>query len=235
MQLLPVLDLWGGVVVHARGGQRDSYLPLNSPFAPNSSPLQVVAGLLQWCRFQQLYIADLNAIMGDGNNHFMIAAIARSYPDLELWVDGGTARHEAVAQLFALGVARPVVGTETLPDLESWQALQSSWPEQLALSMDHRRGAFLGPAGLDRQPELWPGTVIAMSLDQIGSQQGPDWSLLERLGQRSLRKRISLLAAGGVRCLEDLKQLAAWGVEGVLLASALHDGSLNPAELQQML
>ncbi|ADJ27326.1 HisA/HisF-related TIM barrel protein [Nitrosococcus watsonii] len=235
MQLLPVLDLWGGVVVHARGGQRDDYLPLASPLAPNSSPLQVVAGLLQWCRFQQLYIADLNAIMGDGNNHFMIAAIAQSYPDLELWVDGGTACHEAVAQLFALGVARPVVGTETLPDLEAWQALQSAWPERLALSLDHRRGAFLGPAGLDRQPELWPGTVIAMSLDQVGSQQGPDWPLLERLRQRSLRKGMSLLAAGGVRCLEDLKQLAAWGVEGVLLASALHDGSLSPAELRQML
>ena len=101
--------------------------------------------------------------------------------------------------------------------------------------MDHRRGAFLGPAGLDRQPEFWPGTVIAMSLDQVGSQQGPDWPLLERLRKRSLRKRISLLAAGGVRCLGDLKQLAAWGVEGVLLASALHDGSLSPAEFQQML
>lgn len=235
MQLLPVLDLLGGVVVHARGGQRDSYLPLDSPLAPNPSPLQVVAGLLQWCHFQQLYIADLDAIMGDGDNHFMIAAIAQNYPDLELWVDGGTACHETVAQLFALGVERPVVGTETLPDLESWQMLQNSWPERLVLSLDHRRGAFIGPAGLDRQPELWPGTVIVMSLDQVGSQQGPDWPLLERLRQSSLRKGTSLLVAGGVRCLEDLKQLAAWGAKGVLLASALHDGGLNPEELQQIL
>lgn len=235
MQLFPVLDLWDGIVVHARGGRRDEYLPLVSSLAPDPSPLRVVAGLLQWHRFPQLYIADLNAIRGYGDNSAVIAAIAQNYPDLELWIDAGAASHAAIARLFALGVARPVIGTETLPDLAAWQVLRTlPGAERLVLSLDYRRGDFLGPVGLDQQPELWSETVIAMSLAQIGSREGPDWGLLERLRQKRPQTGV-FLAAGGVRGLEDLRRLAAWGVKGVLLASALHEGGLKPVELHQIL
>ncbi|ADE16892.1 histidine biosynthesis protein [Nitrosococcus halophilus Nc 4] len=231
MKLLPVLDLLGGVVVHASGGQRDSYRPLVSPLAPDSSPLGVVAGLLQLYPFPHLYIADLDAIMGQGDNSAAIGSIAENYPGLALWVDAGMVSPSAIVQWLALGVARPVVGTETLPTLESWQVLQTSpWAERLVLSLDHRRGEFLGPVGLDQQPELWPETVIAMSLDQVGRGEGPDWALLERLKQER-PQRGELLAAGGVRGLEDLRRLAAGGVQGVLLASALYEGSLKAADI----
>jgi phosphoribosylformimino-5-aminoimidazole carboxamide ribotide isomerase len=172
--------------------------------------------------------------MGCGDNRLAIAAIAQDYPDLELWVDAGTASHKAIIQLLALGVARPVIGTETLPDLESWRMLQTSpWAECLALSLDYRSGRFLGPLGLDQRSELWPRAVIAMSLDQVGSREGPDWILLERLRQKRPQTG-ELLAAGGVRCLEDLKQLAAWGANGALLASALHDGNLSARGLKYL-
>lgn len=235
MKLLPVLDLLGGVVVHARGGRRESYQPLVSPFALNSSPLQVVAGLLQWHPFPRLYLADLDAIMGRGNNSAVIATIAQSYPTLELWVDAGAMSCEAIIQLFALGVERPVVGTEILPNLKSWQRLQTlPGAERLVLSLDHRHGEGLGPVELNQQSEWWPETVIAMSLDQIGSQRGPDWLLLEQLREKRPRGG-EMLAAGGICGLEDLKQLTAWGVSGALLASALHDGCLNAVELEQLL
>lgn len=234
MKLLPVLDLLGGMVVHANGGQREDYLPLVSPLSSDSSPSEIVAGLLQWHRFSHLYLADLDAIMKRGDNSSVIAAIAQSYPDLELWVDAGAVSYKAIIQLLALGVVRPVVGTESLPDLETWQMLRSSpWTDCLVLSLDHRNGDFLGPAGLNEQPELWPETVIAMSLDYIGSRGGPDWVLLEWLRQKRPQKG-ELLAAGGVSCLEDLKQLAAWGADGVLLASALHNGNLSAAGLREI-
>jgi phosphoribosylformimino-5-aminoimidazole carboxamide ribotide isomerase len=235
MKLLPVLDLLDGMVVHAKGGRRDGYLPLVSLLSFHSSPLGIVAGLLRLHPFQHLYIADLDAIMRQGDNRQAIAAITRDYPDLELWVDAGAASHEAIIQLLVLGVARPVVGTETLPDLETWQVLQASpWAERLVLSLDYRNGRFLGPLGLDQQPALWSRTIIVMSLDQVGSRGGPDWILLEQL-RRKRPLGGELLAAGGVHCVEDLKQLAAWGADGVLLASALHDGILSAVGVEEIL
>jgi phosphoribosylformimino-5-aminoimidazole carboxamide ribotide isomerase len=234
MMILPVLDICGGVVVHARGGRRECYLPLVSPSCADPSPLSTVASLLRLYPFQHLYVADLDAIKGTGDNGLMIGAIALNYPDLELWVDAGAASCDEVEYLFTLGVARPVVGTETLPDMAAWQRLQAApWAERLVLSLDYQEGSFLGPAGLGRQPDPWPAAVIAMSLDRVGSKKGPDWPLLTRLKQERPSGG-KLLAAGGIRGMEDLRQLAGWGASGVLLASALYSGSLGMVELQQL-
>ena len=46
MEVIPVLDLKGGVVVHARMGQRDQYRPIETPLAPTSKPADVARGLL---------------------------------------------------------------------------------------------------------------------------------------------------------------------------------------------
>ncbi len=236
MILLPVLDLMDGKVMHAYGGCRDDYLPLTGFSSFDPSPLPIIEKLLELYPFQQLYIADLNAIKNYGNNHSVIAMIAQRYPALQLWVDAGAATPKTVECLLERGVTRPVIGTETLPDLDSWQALQNSpWAGRLVLSLDYRAGKFLGPLGLEREPELWPTTIIVMSLEQIGGKRGPHWPLLTQVKQKSLSLQREMFAAGGVRGLEDLKQLAAEGIKGVLLASALYDGSLGTPELQQIL
>ncbi|BAW81126.1 histidine biosynthesis protein [Candidatus Nitrosoglobus terrae] len=233
MKLLPVLDLMNNLVVHAKGGRREHYLPLISPFSAHSSPLEVIAGLLEWYPFSHLYLADLDGIMGRGHHRSVIAAIVQNYPKLKLWVDGGAVSCEAILQLFALGVAYPVVGTESLPDIDTWQKLRRlPMADQLVLSLDYRDGHFLGSAELSAQPELWPETVIVMSLGQIGTQKGPDWALLNEIKQKRLQQG-GLFAAGGVVCLKDLQQLVRWGADGVLLASALYNGNLSAEDLIQ--
>ena len=47
MQVIPVIDLSRGRVVHARRGQRELYQPLRSPLCVGSEPLAVVEGLLR--------------------------------------------------------------------------------------------------------------------------------------------------------------------------------------------
>jgi phosphoribosylformimino-5-aminoimidazole carboxamide ribotide isomerase len=47
--------------------------------------------------------------------------------------------------------------------------------------------------------------------------------------QRAGGKKV--IAAGGVRDARDLETLEAMGVHAALIASALHDGALDPAEL----
>jgi phosphoribosylformimino-5-aminoimidazole carboxamide ribotide isomerase len=71
-----------------------------------------------------------------------------------------------------------------------------------------------------------------MTLARVGSGAGPD---LERLA--ALRKAggdRAIYAAGGVRDAADLAALDRAGIAGALVATALHDGRIGRAELDQL-
>ncbi|MGE3290704.1 MAG: nickel transporter, partial [Geminicoccaceae bacterium] len=89
-ELIPVVDLMGGVVVHARAGDRDRYRPLaQSLVAASAEPVAVVEGLLGLHPFPALYIADLDAIRKQGDNTSTILALRHRFPELRMWVDAG--------------------------------------------------------------------------------------------------------------------------------------------------
>ena len=70
-----------------------------------------------------------------------------------------------------------------------------------------------------------------MTLPQVGSDAGPD---RQRLMETLAVVRGQVYAAGGVRNIEDLRQLDAMGIAGALVASALHAGRLTRAEIETL-
>ena len=91
MEIIPVIDLMHGQVVHARMGQRQHYQPIQSLLCSSSTPIDIVNALLELYPFERLYIADLNAIQGK-NNHFQtIQALIDELPLIEIWLDRGIA------------------------------------------------------------------------------------------------------------------------------------------------
>ncbi|HEY8428207.1 MAG TPA: HisA/HisF-related TIM barrel protein [Sandaracinaceae bacterium] len=223
MQLIPVIDLLRGEVVHARGGNRDAYRPLASPLGGGSDPPAVVRALLALHPFRALYVADLDAIERRGDNRAIVRALRREFPRLELWVDAGCADADDVLAARIDDYVRPVLGSETLASIDALREAARAAPG-LVLSLDFKGDALLGPAALLADPGLWPERVIAMTLARVGSDAGPDLERLQRL--RALAPRCRLYAAGGVRGPADLDALASLGAAGVLLATALHAGRL---------
>ncbi|CAH9014529.1 HisA/HisF-related TIM barrel protein [Candidatus Nitrosacidococcus sp. I8] len=231
MKLVPVLDLMGGKVVYATGKERKHYLPLISSFTKHSDPIEIVTNLLAWYPFSYLYLADLDSLMSQGNNYSVIAKIALNFPSLNLWVDSGTTNHIGIEQLFTLGITRPVIGTESITNLTTWEKLWNySWAKKIILSLDYKNNYFLDSACLVQQSQLWSETIIGMDLDSVGSQKGPNWRFLSQLKSKQA-KNGKLFAAGGISSLGDLKQLKTWGASGALIASILHYGHLNPRDL----
>jgi phosphoribosylformimino-5-aminoimidazole carboxamide ribotide isomerase len=212
LELIPVLDLMGGVVVHARRGQRAAYRPIDTPLCAGSNPLDIAAALLDLAPFRTLYVADLDAIRGTGGHGSVIAALGARFPGLDIWIDAGTAD---------VGWQR-VVGSETLGDMDAAKAALAG---VAILSLDHDANGVLGPAGLHATPALWPLRVIVMTLARVGAGDGPDFARLAEVQAKAGARRI--YAAGGVRGAEDLERLEAMGIAGVLLASALHDGRIS--------
>jgi phosphoribosylformimino-5-aminoimidazole carboxamide ribotide isomerase len=228
VQIIPVIDLKGGQVVHARRGERDAYQPIRSALCRGSRPLDVVAGLLTVAPFTTLYIADLDAIQNRGGNLAAIRDIRQAYPHLQLWVDNGLADPAACRAWLALNLGHLVLGSEVQRDTAFLDALADVYPS-LILSLDHKDGRFLGPPELRTAHRHWPHRVIAMTLSRVGSGAGPDLALLDEL--RILAPDRQIFAAGGVRGGEDLQQLAERGISGVLVATALHERRIGRSEI----
>ncbi len=220
MEIIPVIDLKGGAVVHAKRGQRDAYQPIVSSLSSSSAPEDVLAGLLRLHHFKTIYIGDLDAIEENGGHLPLIFALARSQPDTHFWVDNGGIHSIACENVHH------VLGSESM------QGDPLGAPDRAAiLSLDFRGDDFVGPAALLEDPALWPQRVIVMTLARVGSGAGPDLERLASIKDRAGTR--SVYAAGGVRNRADLETLRDAGMAGVLVASALHDGRLTPADLTE--
>ncbi|EIJ42517.1 hisA/hisF family protein [Beggiatoa alba B18LD] len=231
MQIIPVIDLLNGIVVHARAGERAQYRALQSPLADSADPVAVVHGLLHYYPFTHLYIADLNAIQGTGDNLASLRDLQQHFPQLHYWVDSGIQRFTDYQtwQTHALGTA--VVGSETQLDLKQYQTLlNSAGADNFILSLDFHHDRFLGHPKLWTQPTLWVNRLILMNLSKVGVSQGVDESRLSHL-QQSCPAQTHIYAAGGVRHAEDLARLQQLQVAGVLIATAIHQQTLSPDDI----
>jgi phosphoribosylformimino-5-aminoimidazole carboxamide ribotide isomerase len=228
MEIIPVLDLKGGVVVRARMGERHLYAPIVTPLAATSDPLDVARGLLGVHPFTTLYVADLDAIEGKGDNGTALRRITHGCPGVSLWVDNGIAAAAAAARWLDAGLGSLVLGSETQRDASLVRALAGD--DRIILSLDFRGDTFQGPSTILDDPAAWPARVIAMTLARVGSGAGPDLDRLAAVRRSALGRRI--YAAGGVRDAADLAALARAGIAGALVATAMHDGRLGRAELE---
>ena len=117
-------------------------------------------------------------------------------------------------------------GSESLRSLTALAALAEQ-PEAI-LSLDCRLDQALDPAGCWQRPDLWPDTLIVMTLDRVGAHSGPDLATFERLRAQAGGRR--MVGAGGLRGAADLALAHTAGAAAWLVATALHDGSLGPGK-----
>jgi uncharacterized protein related to proFAR isomerase len=227
MQIIPVLDLLGGVVVRGVRGDRANYRPIATPLAATAEPLAVARGLLGLGRFKAMYIADLDAIAGRAPDAAALAALCAAFPATEFWLDAGVATAAAARALLKNPQVTVVLGSESVEDASVVAAFAGD--SRAVLSLDFRGGDFVGPPALAEAADLWPARVIAMTLARVGSGAGPDLARLRDIRARAGKRAV--FAAGGVRGAEDLERLAAAAIDGALVASCLHDGTLDRAAL----
>jgi phosphoribosylformimino-5-aminoimidazole carboxamide ribotide isomerase len=230
MDIVPVLDLMGGVVVHARRGVRKDYRPIVSRLCRGSDPLAIAGALIAAHGFHTLYVADLDAIAGAAPHIAVVAALLRRHAGVGLWIDHG-ARADYRRQLAAWRDRIAwVYGSESLKDARRLGSRARGATQTPILSLDWRGGRLLGPARLLAAHAGWPERVIALDLDRVGSGRGPDLDLLRRLVALAPAHRF--YAGGGVRDARDLDALRRAGAAGALVATALHDGRLDAAALR---
>jgi len=244
LEVIGVLDLKGGLAVHARGGRRDEYLPVSEgPLVSRAGDALGLASsyLSERTRVRELYVADLDAIAGGEPQRALLGALGEL--GAPLWVDAGVRTAERARELVRLGASRVVVGLETLESMHQLEAIAGAvgGADRVAFSLDLRDGVPLvcadalrgaSPAALAVEAaSCGAGTVIVLDLARVGAGRGLDVTLLAEL--RGLLPAECILAAGGgVSGPRDLELLGvAAGCDAVLVASALLDGRLAGADV----
>jgi len=227
MDIIPVLDLRGGIVVRARMGRRDQYRPLESPLSPTSDPVDVMRGLYSVYPFTTFYVADLDAIMGTGDNAAVLRHLRTEFPTADFWVDNGVADLSTAQRWLDAGLGHLVVGSESQREAALMQRLFEH--DRVVLSLDFRDRAFQGPLALLNHVACWPNRLIVMTLGRVGSGAGPD---LDRLAAiRNVAAGRQIYAAGGVRDGFDLVALKRAGMSGALVATSLHEGGVSGSDI----
>ncbi len=227
MRIIPVIDIMGGIVVRAIGGRRSEYRPIRSRLTDSTEPLAVAGALLKLTGSKELYVADLDAICGAGS-----PAVDPSRFPAEVLFDAGVRDFAQLETRNRWPNVRPVVGTET------WTVPPQKWPRpfRAVLSLDYFDGKLRAGWLPLSAPEWGQGgevsailpqvaSLIIIDIARVGTGQGS--GTVDTIREiRRLAPRVELIAGGGVRNRDDLHRLEDAGADAVLVASALHDGSL---------
>lgn len=251
MQIIPVLDLAGGVAVHAQAGDRTRYAPLTSDLVPDRSgdPVALLRAFHAVLGVHECYVADLDAIQGGALQRTLLRQLAEFHTGFAgaLLVDAGTNHPGGALEVLSCGASEVVVGLETLhafADLA--RIVDVVGPTRLVFSLDMKLGApILHPAMQDASGAVPDAlslatqataagvtTLLLLDLGRVGTGCGVDLGLIEALRRRFPKGR--LLAGGGVLTRKDLERMRDAGCDGALVASAIHTGRVSASDLAQL-
>lgn len=242
MQILPVLDLMAGQIVRGVAGRRDEYKPIVSKLTVSTDPVAVALTLQKHFGFDEFYLADLDAIQ-DGEPNLLVYRKLQM-EGFRLWIDAGVRRRDSLTLklLIVAKAASVVLGLESIqePD-ELGHIVRRLGTARAVFSLDLKEGKPLGstaawqtddPFAIAQRAieKMGVSRIIVLDLARVGVGTGAGTDdLCARI--KLAYPHVSLCAGGGVRGIEDVKRMTTRGVDHVLVASALHDGRITPADI----
>ena len=238
MKIVPVIDILGGIVVHAVKGRRKEYQPVKSVLCSSADPLELASAFKE-CGFQDLYLADLDAIIGNKANYTIYRRIAEK-TGLDLMADAGVVNIEQAEKVLESHASKVIIGTETLRSTNFiTTAVETFSSERVIVSIDLMGNKLLSQlpseefaeplALLSEFQRVGVENFILLDLARVGSGEGINSEILKVALANSKAK---FYVGGGVRDMDDLLEMKKIGVYGVLAATALHSGKISIEDLK---
>ena len=234
MQLIPAIDLMNGKIVRLTKGDPKTAKVYEEKFG---TPLEAAK---RW-RDEgagKLHIIDLDAAFAIGNNHSVIAEIAKNVR-LPIQVGGGIRNYETAEKLFQTGITQVILGALAFSDPSAIGKIQRKFgKDSVIVALDNREGQIMVEGwqtetavsvyeALEKYTQLNVSRFLITSIAQDGMLTGPD---LQTLSEATLHPNAKIIAAGGIGSLGDLAALNEIGVEGAVIGKALYEGRFTLKE-----
>jgi len=234
MILYPAIDLKDGQCVRVVHGDFATATVFNENPA-DQAKTWVKAG------FDWLHVIDLNgSVEGRAVNGAAVEAILKSV-SIPVQLGGGIRTLANIEGWIEAGVSRVILGTVAVRDPELVKKAAKAWPEQVAVSVDVRKGkvavqGWLEDSGLDaltvarRFEDVGVSALIVTDIDRDGALMGFN---VDAFGAVADALSIPVIAAGGLANVKDIQALRArkgTPISGAVLGRALYAGTISPGE-----
>jgi len=231
MILYPAIDLKDGQCVRVVHGDFATATVFNENPA-DQAKTWVKAG------FDWLHVIDLNgSVEGRAVNGAAVEAILKSV-SIPVQLGGGIRTLANIEGWIEAGVSRVILGTVAVRDPELVKKAAKAWPEQVAVSVDVRKGkvavqGWLEDSGLDaltvarRFEDVGVSALIVTDIDRDGALMGFN---VDAFGAVADALSIPVIAAGGLANVKDIQALRArkgTPISGAVLGRALYAGTIG--------
>jgi phosphoribosylformimino-5-aminoimidazole carboxamide ribotide isomerase len=238
MIILPAIDISGGRCVRLYQGDFERVTIYDADPVQTAQRWQAAGA--DW-----LHVVDLDGAAAGHPANVEIIANIRAATSLHIELGGGIRTLAHIQQVLDLGIERVILGTVALTDRALLKEALVRWGKHIAVGLDARNG-LIAISGW-RETSQVQAFDLAAELSAIGVQrfiytdiardgalQGPNLNALRELQQhlgyqQSSGHPVALIASGGISSLEDVRSLAALGVEGAIVGKALYTGDVDLA------
>jgi phosphoribosylformimino-5-aminoimidazole carboxamide ribotide isomerase len=238
-RIVPVVDVKGGLAVHAVKGQRDTYAPVNCGWCKDGNIGSLVKGYSEIFGLHDLYVADLDAIMaGKLSKAAYKEVLARV--DGEVMIDAGVTSMVDFHKITSVGFESVILGTESIPTISLLAKIIEQNKQATIVSLDVKNGAVLSPekqlAGIRIREAfriiegLAPSAIIFLDMSGVGARTGINPVARELAMETS----VPLYLGGGMSSASDVRRARDAGFAGVLVATALQAGLISPEEVARL-
>lgn len=233
-KIFPVIDILNSTAVHAIKGERDNYQPLKSPLFNTSEPFDIVRNLKEKFNIKQFYLADLDAIIKQKPN-FRILKKILEIENIKIIVDPGIKSINDLKKYLEFKIESIILGLETIQKIktikESFKIFNKN---KIIISIDMYKERIISK--INELKNLTPLTIVR-KLEKIGIKT---IILLDifKVGQKiggipplylKIKKNFNgnVLVGGGIKNLNDVLLYYEKGFLGVLIGTAIYDGTIN--------
>ena len=228
MIIFPAIDILNGQCVRLIQGD------YNKEKVYSNSPVDMAK---QWEEkgAEYIHIVDLDgAKTGRSINQEIILEIAKTV-NVPIQVGGGIRSLETIENYLENGVNRVIIGTAAINHPEFLQDAVDKFEEKIAVSIDARNGYVATDGWTDtsdvkaldlvkRLETVGVKTIVYTDIAKDGMLQGPNLEEQKAINEATT---IDLIASGGVTTKEDVENLRALNLYGVIIGKALYDGKLK--------
>jgi len=212
IEVIPAVDVLGESAVRLERGNYDAVVERAG---------EPVALAQRWVEAgaRRIHLVDLDGARSGRVRPELVRAIAAT--GVPVQASGGIRTVADARALLDAGADRVIVGTAAWPDPTPWFELGDA----LVLALDVRDGevrtaGWTVGTGLrfeDALARANGGRMLVTAIDRDGTLAGPDVELVRQAVDAGGR----VLAAGGIRSVEDVAALADAGAEAAIVGRAL--------------